>query len=77
MSGAEQSKGESGRPGGGQGRRGAVGHTGVYPASGTERPPGGAEIRMQAAWGQGSAGPSGEPTIDIHDTEGKGPARQR
>lgn len=88
----ERSKRESGLPGGGKGRRDAPGRTGVYPASASERPPGDAEIRTQAAWGQGergaegyqdaggselilrdgqllgglTAGPSGEPTIDIH-----------
>ncbi len=88
----DESKRESGMPGGGQGRRDEVGRSGVYPMSGEERPRGDAEVRTQAAWGQGdrgaegsedaggseltmregqvlggtTAGPSGEPTIDIH-----------
>ncbi len=88
----DEAKRESGQPGGGQGRRDEVGRSGVYPMSGEERPSGDAEVRTQAAWGQGdrgaegyedaggseltmregqvlggtTAGPSGEPTIDIH-----------
>ena len=92
----DEAKRESGMPGGGQGRRDEVGRSGVYPMSGEERPSGDAEVRTQAAWGQGdrgaegfedaggseltmregqvlgqvlggtTAGPSGEPTIDIH-----------
>ena len=88
----DEAKRESDQPGGGQGRRDEVGRSGVYPMSGEERPSGDAEVRTQAAWGQGdrgaegyedaggseltmregqvlggtTAGPSDEPTIDIH-----------
>jgi hypothetical protein len=76
---------ESGEPGGGKGRRDAVGPTGVYPP-GAENIPSDAEVRMAGSWGGGSyeesggseleyrdgellggttAGPDGEPTIDI------------
>ena len=50
---------ESGRPGGGAGRRDEVGPTGVYPMSGGI--PGGKhlEIRTPAAWGQGERGAAG------------------
>ena len=94
---------ESGRPGGGQGRRDVVGRSGVYPMSATERPSPDAEVRGQMAWGQGergaegyfdaggseltmrdgqllggtTAGPGGEPTIDIHGTEGAKRKRKR
>ena len=84
---------ESGKPGGGKGRRDEVGPTGVYPMSaGADAAPPDAEIRTPASWGQGkrgakgyddaggseltmrdgqllgglTAGPGGEPTIDIH-----------
>lgn len=105
----DEARRESGEPGGGQGRRDEVGRSGVYPMSGSERPPGDAEIRTQAAWGQGergaegyedaggseltmrdgqllggtTAGPSGEPTIDIHggdvppDSEDDRPKKSR
>ena len=59
MSDAE-AKRESGMPGGGQGRRDVVERTGVYPMSSEERPSGDAEIRMQAAWGQGDRGAEGD-----------------
>jgi len=49
---------ESGLPGGGAGRRDEAGGSGVYPAS-AGRSPAGAEIRTQAAWGQGERGPAG------------------
>jgi hypothetical protein len=88
----DEARRESGEPGGGQGRRDDVGRTSVYPMSSQERPSGDAELRTEAAWGQGergaagyedsggselsmrdgqllggtTAGPSGEPTIDIH-----------
>lgn len=83
---------ESGRPGGGAGRRDEVGPTGVYPMSGGIPEGHHLEIRTPASWGQGergaegyndaggselymhegqllgglTAGPGGEPTIDIH-----------
>ena len=83
---------ESGRPGGGAGRRDEVGPTGVYPMSGGIPRGKHLEIRTPAAWGQGdrgaegyydaggselvwrdgqllgglTAGPGGEPTMDIH-----------
>lgn len=53
-----QSKGESGNPGGGQGRRDDVGRSGVYPMSGPH-PAGEAPIRTEAAWGQGERGAAG------------------
>lgn len=46
---------ESGQPGGGSGRRDAVGRSGVYPASGLF-PEGHAELRGQANWGQNGRG---------------------
>src|SRR5690348_241411 len=49
---------ESGMPGGGAGRKDEVGRSGVYPASGPY-PPGEAEIRDQASWGQGERGAAG------------------
>ena len=49
---------ESGRPGGGQGRKDEVGRSGVYPMSGPH-PPGAAEVRMAGAWGQGERGVAG------------------
>lgn len=86
------SRRESGKPGGGQGRRDEVGPTGVYPMSAGIPPGRHLEIRTMASWGQGergaegyndaggselvwrdgqllgglTAGPGGEPTIDIH-----------
>ncbi|HEV7588375.1 MAG TPA: hypothetical protein VGO40_09700 [Longimicrobium sp.] len=53
-----QAKRESGEPGGGAGRRDEVGGSGVYPASAGHAPLD-AEIRTQAAWGQGERGPAG------------------
>jgi len=53
-----EAKRESGLPGGGAGRRDEVGGSGVYPASAGNAPPD-AEIRTQAAWGQGDRGPAG------------------
>ncbi|MBI2203591.1 MAG: hypothetical protein HYU41_07060 [Candidatus Rokubacteria bacterium] len=41
---------ESGRPGGGKGRRDEVGRTGVYPASGP-LPPGDAPVQEQGTFG--------------------------
>ena len=49
---------ESGRPGGGAGRRDVVKGSGVYPASGP-LPKGEAEVRTPAGWGQGARGPEG------------------
>ncbi len=88
----DDSRRESGQPGGGAGRRDEVGPTGVYPMSGGLPPGKHPEIRTPAEWGQGdrgaegyndaggselvwrdgqllgglTAGPNGEPTIDIH-----------
>lgn len=90
--GRDDARRESGQPGGGQGRRDEVGGSGVHPISAGTDPNRNAEIRTEAAWGQGergaagyedsggselvmrdgqllgglTAGPSGEPTIDIH-----------
>lgn len=50
---------ESGMPGGGAGRRDAVGHTGVYPQSASERPSPDAPVRTENAWGQGERGAAG------------------
>lgn len=87
---------DSGEPGGGQGRRDEVGHSGVYPPSAENIPPD-AEIRMAGSWGGGdynesggselvyrdgqllgglTAGPDGEPTLDIH-ARGDRPADAR
>jgi CBS domain-containing protein len=49
---------ESGRPGGGAGRKDEVGRSGVYPASGPH-PSGDAPIVEQGAWGQGARGIEG------------------
>jgi putative phosphoribosyl transferase len=49
---------ESGLPGGGSGRKDEVGGSGIYPASGPY-PPGNAEIRAQASWGQSERGAAG------------------
>lgn len=56
--GEQEERRESGLPGGGQGRRDEVGHSGVYPMSGPH-PEGDAEIKGQAAWGQGERGAAG------------------
>jgi hypothetical protein len=50
---------ESGRPGGGAGRRDVVERTGVYPISGDERPPGEAELRPLGDWAGGDRGIEG------------------
>lgn len=94
---------ESGKPGGGQGRRDVVGESHVFAASGGATPGGSAEVRTMAAWGQGArgaagyedsggselvvregqllggltAGPSGEPTIDIHGGDRPGGVKAR
>ena len=49
---------ESGRPGGGAGRREDVRGSGVYPASGPW-PEGDATFRGEASWGQGERGAAG------------------
>lgn len=54
----EESKRENGMPGGGKGRRDEVGRSGVYPMSGPH-PAGNAELKEQAAWGQGERGAAG------------------
>lgn len=55
---SEKPESESGRPGGGKGRREDVRGSGVYPASGGEAPAD-AEVRTMAEWGQGERGPEG------------------
>jgi hypothetical protein len=50
---------ESGQPGGGAGRRGEVGPTGVYPMSAGIPPGKHPEIRNPASWGQGDRGAEG------------------
>lgn len=58
--GAEQdSRRESGEPGGGAGRRDEVGPTGVYPMSAGIPPGKHPEIRTPAEWGQGDRGAEG------------------
>lgn len=54
----EDDRRESGKPGGGAGRKDEVGKSGVYPASGPY-PEGDAELRGQAGWGQGERGAAG------------------
>ncbi len=54
-----EQKRESGMPGGGAGRRDEVGRSGVFPASSSEGASPDAEIRPQAAWGQGERGAEG------------------
>jgi len=49
---------ESGRPGGGAGRKDKVGPSGVYPMSGPH-PPGDAPLVWPGAWGQGKRGAAG------------------
>jgi len=51
-------KKDDGLPGGICGRKDEVGRSGVYPMSGPH-PPGAAEVRSQAAWGQGERGAPG------------------
>lgn len=48
---SEHERNESGQPGGGQGRRDAVGGSKVYPASGGPAPAD-SELRHMASWGQ-------------------------
>jgi hypothetical protein len=54
----EESRRESGVPGGGKGRKDEVGRSGVYPMSGPH-PAGDVEIKQQASWGQGERGAAG------------------
>ena len=54
----EDERRESGLPGGGAGRKDEVGGSGVYPASAGKAPKD-AELKSQAAWGQGDRGPAG------------------
>lgn len=56
---ASDARRESGKPGGGKGRRDEVGPTGVYPMSGGIPPGRDLEIRTPASWGQGDRGPEG------------------
>ena len=56
---ADDSRRESGEPGGGQGRRDEVGPTGVYPMSGGIPSGKHLEIRTPASWGQGDRGAEG------------------
>jgi hypothetical protein len=55
----DDSRRESGQPGGGAGRRDEVGPTGVYPMSGGIPPGKHPEVRTPAAWGQGDRGAEG------------------
>ncbi|HEX2912568.1 MAG TPA: hypothetical protein VH186_17295 [Chloroflexia bacterium] len=54
----DELKRESGLPGGGQGRKDEIGHTGIYPLSGPEAPDD-AELVTMAEFGQGERGPEG------------------
>lgn len=91
----EAARRESGRPGGGKGRRDKVDPTGIYPMSGGIPEGKHLELRNPGSWGQGerggegyydaggselvwrdgqllgglTAGPGGEPTIDIHGSD--------
>lgn len=56
---AKEARRESGRPGGGAGRRDEVGPTGVYPMSGGIPEGHHPEIRTPASWGQGDRGAEG------------------
>lgn len=49
---------ESGKPGGGQGRRDEVGGSGVYPASAANAPDD-AVVRTPGEWGEGAGGEEG------------------
>jgi PfpI family intracellular protease len=52
-------QGDTGRPGGGQGRRDETGITPVYPASAPMEPPGNARLQPLGTLGQGDRGPQG------------------
>jgi hypothetical protein len=54
-----EQRAESGKPGGGAGRRDEVGGSGVYPMSGGMPEGKHPEIRTPAAWGQGDRGAEG------------------
>lgn len=54
----EDSKRDSGVPGGGRGRKDEVGRSGVYPMSGPH-PAGNVGMKQQASWGQGERGAAG------------------
>ena len=55
----EEDKRESGLPGGGQGRRDEVGHSGVYPVSNSEGASPDAFVHGEMSWGQGERGAAG------------------
>lgn len=55
----EESKRDSGMPGGGQGRKDETEKSGVYPVSSMEGADGAAQIRNEASWGQGERGAAG------------------
>lgn len=55
----EDTRRESGEPGGGTGRRDEVGQSGVYPMSGGLPPGKHPQIRTPASWGQGDRGAEG------------------
>ena|SRR2546423_1020201 len=57
---------ESGEPGGGQGRRDDVAHSGVYPAN-AENKPGDAEVRMAGSWGGSDYNESGGSELVYRD----------
>lgn len=50
---------ESGMPGGGQGRKDEVGHSGVYRVSDAEKASPGAKVKGEKSFGQGARGASG------------------
>ncbi len=52
-------QGDSGQPGGGQGRKDQTGTTNVYPASGPARVPGDAKLQPMGTWGQAGRAPEG------------------
>ncbi len=58
MGAGQGDRGESGMPGGGQGRTDQVGGSGIYPAS-DPNAPGDAEVHGEASWGQGDRGAAG------------------
>jgi hypothetical protein len=56
---SEESKRDSGMPGGGQGRKDETGKSGVYPVSSMAGAGGSAQIRGETSWGQGERGAAG------------------
>jgi hypothetical protein len=64
----ERDQRESGEPGGGKGRRDAVGHSGVYPP-GAKDIPADAEVRMAGSWGGGPYEESGGSQLEYRDGE--------